>query len=350
MRSLDIRYLIYMDTFRRKEFVNKVKYVKRMCYNMFGGGKIMKRILSAVIGVFMILGVFGYTTESVLANSVKTTEGEVSDNVVKPNTVEILDQNEKERLYEKYKNKYDSIDGEVFYVLIGEKFGEMELYGNVEMRLQRTYLEFREDGVFTSDTTNSIKGVTDIDELRRKSIKNTEMSTADVISGIQMEINTIVSEEVLEQWKEEGYDGKGSYWHKAPEGLTYEMLKMNLELENNYKKYEKKYESVKGITFYVLLREKFNQDEGCFERDYIAFRNGKSYPVIETQIFENLKSIDDLREMILKGRIGPEKFLLNKNTIVSDEVIEQWEKEEYDGEGVYWSESPRGLSYKDLSK
>ena len=126
-----------------------------------------------------------------------------------------------------WKSKYKVISKAKFYVLIDEYLDN----NNPDMSmLVRDHWCFDGTGEYSQvypvthkivfKKLNEIKSALDLKNYMKKL-----ESSAD---SLKLKENTIISDTVLKQWKEQGYVTEFEYSKESPQGLTYEMLEKSI--------------------------------------------------------------------------------------------------------------------------
>lgn len=121
------------------------------------------------------------------------------------------------------------------------------------------------------------------------------------------------------------------------------------------------YKVIKTAKFHVLINEyidnndKDNPDTSLLVREYWCFDGTREwsqiYPMTNKIV---LKKSDEIRTTLdFKNKIkklNPISLKLMENTIVSSNVLNQWNEQVYNTEFEYSKESPKGLTYEMLGK
>ncbi|MBC5629097.1 hypothetical protein H8S20_09355 [Clostridium sp. NSJ-6] len=102
----------------------------------------------------------------------------------------------------------------VYYVLNNEYFYNTDIS---ELKREYSCYDGIKDDKYPFTTLISLDKVNDIKEFRENLFIND-------IDELNLLPNTIVSRNVLNQWKSQNYDGSGSYSDKSPKGLTYSKI------------------------------------------------------------------------------------------------------------------------------
>jgi hypothetical protein len=125
-----------------------------------------------------------------------------------------------------WKSKYKVISKVKFHVLINEYLDNNDKDNPDISLLVRDYWCFDGTGEWSQvypvtnkiafDKSNEIQSALDFKNQMKKINSNS--------NSLKLMENTIVSDTVLKQWNEQGYDTEFEYSKESPKGLTYEML------------------------------------------------------------------------------------------------------------------------------
>jgi hypothetical protein len=119
-----------------------------------------------------------------------------------------------------------------------------------------------------------------------------------------------------------------------------------------------RYALVKGKVYNVLIDEYFDTDDPVndpriseIKRVYKVYDGNEHniYKVTDSiGVSNEFRTIAEARKYLIEN--DPDLLRLRPTTIVSLKVISDWQRDGYDAEHEYWSDSPKGLTYSDLTK
>lgn len=118
--------------------------------------------------------------------------------------------------------------------------------------------------------------------------------------------------------------------------------------------YSEGFQIKSNIVFYVFEDEYFenndinNPNTSQLTRVFTRYDGVKNdiTPYTNTVFLDKVNSIQEFREALFLKE--PSELKLPPNTIVSGEVLKNWELQNYDGINSYSDESPIGLTYSEL--
>lgn len=122
-------------------------------------------------------------------------------------------------IYDGTNEQYEIKPNIVYYVLNNEYFYNNDVDNPNISQLKREYSCYDgiKDDKYPFTNVVALDKVNDIKEFRENLFIND-------INELKLLPNTIVSRNVLNQWKSQNYDGSGSYTGKSPKGLTYSKI------------------------------------------------------------------------------------------------------------------------------
>lgn len=119
---------------------------------------------------------------------------------------------------------YITIKNKVYYLLVMESFEKSDKDDNLGafVRGYWCYDGTGEEGeVFLQADRFTVEGTGTLSDIKKKLAQSEPKS-------LQLKPSTIVSKEILRQWKKEGYKPINEYYEKSPRGLIYkDLLKVN---------------------------------------------------------------------------------------------------------------------------
>lgn len=118
------------------------------------------------------------------------------------------------------------------------------------------------------------------------------------------------------------------------------------------------YSLVSGKVFHILIDEYFDTDNPAYDPKMTEInRVYKVYDGDVHKVYEVTDSISVSNEYqtILEARKylnenAPELLMLRPLTIVSPKVLSQWQRDGYEAENEYWSDSPSDLTFSEINK
>lgn len=128
----------------------------------------------------------------------------------------------------------------------------------------------------------------------------------------------------------------------------------NTNSQKQSKEDTEEYKIKPNIIFYVLKDEYIENNDvknpkaSELIRVFICYDGVKNniYPDTRVVMLDKVNTIEEFREKLLSDKASELK--LPPKTIVSSEVLKQWEAQHYDGLSSYSDESPKGLTYSKI--